>query len=219
MPNTNEPPFHVEHHLTKHTVPRETFSNTDEIISQHHNQLETYLNELLWWNQRINLVSRNVPRETIREHIRHSLLLSQFSAFKEANVSIDAGTGGGLPGIPLALTHPQKHVVLNDLLTKKCLAMKQIAKKLKLKNIGIVDGSIEELSQDEAFVLISKHAFKINDLYEMTTHLPWKKMVLYKGSEFKDELAGIPETLKIDQHDLSGHSEFYNGKAIVVISR
>jgi len=207
------------HSIEYHNVSRETFSMTEELISEYREELESFLDQLLWWNKRVNLVSRNVPRETIWEHIRHSLLLSQFDIFKSAELLVDAGTGGGLPGIPLAIIHPQKHFVLNDLVTKKCLAMKQMAQKLELKNIGIVDQSIENYHQKEPFLLVSKHAFKINELYQMTSSLPWKQMVLYKGINFENELEGIKNSLQIDVFDLSTGSEFYEGKALVFIGR
>lgn len=190
-----------------------------KLISDHQKELEDYQEQLLWWNQRINLVSRSVSRETVWEHIRHSLILSQFSVFKKAHIIVDAGTGGGLPGIPLAITHPKKQFLLNDLVSKKCLAMKQMAKKLALENIAIVDGSIGKLYHEEPFLLISKHAFKINELYEMTSSLPWEKMVFYKGVDFEEELAGLPKSFTIDSYDLSEFSEFYQGKALVILSR
>lgn len=207
------------HSIEHHNVPRETFNKTDTLISNYRKSLESYLGQLLWWNKRVNLVSRNVPRETLWEHIRHSLLLSQFETFKSAELIVDAGTGGGLPGLPLAITHPEKHFVLNDLVTKKCLAMKQMAQKIELKNLGIIDGSIEDLEQDRSFLLISKHAFKINELYQMTSSLPWKNMILYKGTDFEEELEGIEESLKIESFDLSEESDFYKGKALVVVGR
>lgn len=200
-------------------VSRETFAETDDLIEKYRTPLEDYLDQLLWWNNRVNLVSRDVPRETIWQHIRHSMLLTQFEMFKNASLIVDAGTGGGLPGIPLAISHPKKHFVLNDVVTKKCLAMKQMVQKLGLKNVEIVDRSIENLKQDEPFLLISKHAFKIEELYKMTTPLPWKNMVFYKGVDFEDELDGIEESLKIESFDLSERSEFYQGKALVLITR
>ncbi|MGM0546678.1 MAG: 16S rRNA (guanine(527)-N(7))-methyltransferase RsmG [Bacteroidota bacterium] len=208
-----------QHNIKLESVPRETFDKTDALIQKHRDQLELYLDQLLWWNKRVNLVSRDVPRETIWEHIRHSLLISQLDTFKNEDLVIDTGTGGGLPGIPLAITHPQKHFVLNDLVTKKCLAMKQIAQKLELQNIGIVDGSIEELRHENECLLISKHAFKIGDLLKMSQHLHWKKMILYKGLEFEDEMQNISEPLTITCIDLSQYSNFYQGKSILIIDR
>lgn len=210
----------MEHQYTSNqNVSRETFSKVDQLIESYRGKLKTYLEQLFWWNKRINLVSRDVSRETVWEHIRHSLLLSQFKAFKSASIIVDAGTGGGLPGIPLTVTHPGKHFVLNDLVTKKCLAMKQIAKKIKLQNLAIVDGSIENFTHDEEFLLISKHAFKINELYKMTSSLPWSTMVFYKGSDFMEELDDIPEKLKIEVYNFSRISDFYEGKVLVFISR
>jgi 16S rRNA (guanine527-N7)-methyltransferase len=210
----------VEHSIQKLNVSRETFSATNQLLEKYRPTLDTYIDRLFWWNKRINLVSRDVSRETVWNHIRHSLLLSQFEIFKTAKIIVDAGTGGGLPGIPLAITHPEKHIVLNDLITKKCLAMKQIAQKIGLDNIGIVDGSIESFTHDESFLLISKHAFKINELYDMTALLPWKNMVFYKGLNFEDELDNIPESLKIKSYDLSTESAgFYQGKGLVIIKR
>lgn len=207
-----------QQNITTHQVSRETFELTDQLISNYRDELEEYLNQLLWWNERVNLVSRDVSRETVRNHIHHSLLLSQLEVFKTPQIIVDAGTGGGLPGIPLAITHPGKHFILNDLVTKKCLAMKQIAKKTGLENIAIIDGSIEELSHEDPFLLISKHAFKINELYQMTSSLQWQKMVFYKGLDFEDELENIPKTLKIDTYDLSSGSDFYRGKGLIIIS-
>lgn len=208
-----------QHNIIKKTVPRETFTQVDGLIENFRDKLKLYLDKLLWWNKRVNLVSRDVPRETIWEHIRHSLMLSKLDDFQENKLFIDAGTGGGLPGIPLAITHPNKHFVLNDLVTKKCLAMKQIAQQIDLKNVGIIDGSIEDLHHKQECILISKHAFKINDLFKMTAHLSWKKMILYKGLAFENELHGLSESLNITCLDLSNGSDFYNGKAIIIIDK
>lgn len=205
------------HNIDRQIVPRETFSKVDDLSQKYRDSLTQYLEQLIWWNKRVNLVSRGVSRETVWEHIRHSLIISQLDPFQNEDLIIDAGTGGGLPGIPLAITHPQKHFVLNDLVTKKCLAMKQIAQKLQLQNIGIIDGSIEELHHEENCLLISKHAFKIGDIISMSQHLSWNKMILYKGSDFKNELQEITDPLTIQSLNLSEGSDFYQGKSILII--
>jgi 16S rRNA (guanine527-N7)-methyltransferase len=208
-----------QHNIIRKSVPRGTFTQIDELIAEFRGELESYLEKLLWWNNRVNLVSRDVPRETIWEHIRHSLLLSSLELFQKNKLFLDTGTGGGLPGLPLAITHPDKHFVLNDLVTKKCLAIKQIARDLGLNNIGIIDGSIEDLYLEEECTLVSKHAFKIGDLIEMTSHLSWEKMVLYKGLDFEDELKNIAAPINITCLDLSSGSDFYSGKAIIIVEK
>lgn len=204
-----------------YTVSRGTFSAADQLLEKHRTALSEYIDQLLWWNERVNLVSRDVPRGTIWEHIRHSLLLSQFSDFQSEHFIVDAGTGGGLPGIPLAITHPDKTFILNDIVSKKCLAVKQIVQKLGLKNIRIFDGSIENIECDSSFLLVSKHAFKINELFGLTAALPWQKMIFYKGIHFEDELENLGHGLEITAFNLSPESEdsFYKDKAIVVVKR
>ncbi|SMO45487.1 16S rRNA (guanine(527)-N(7))-methyltransferase RsmG [Fodinibius sediminis] len=210
----------MEHHrITTSNVSRETFEATKDLYASHKDLLEEYIDQLFWWNDRINLVSRDVSRETIENHLHHSLLISQLSPFISEKNIIDAGTGGGLPGIPLAITHPGKSFILNDIVTKKCLAVKQMVRHLGLDNITIVDRTVANLQYDTPFLLISKHAFKVNDLYSMTSHLPWTAMVLYKGLEFQGELAGIEPPLSIERYDLTEGSDFYKGKALVIIRR
>lgn len=211
----------MKHSISYHTVPRETITETAELFTTHKIALETYTDQLLWWNERINLVSRDVPRETITNHIFHSLLLSNFRFFQEAVQIIDAGTGGGLPGIPLAITNPKKQFLLNDIVTKKVLAIKQIARTLTLNNVKTVGKSVAKLETDTPFLLISKHAFKINDLFHLTNHLPWKKMIFYKGADFEKELQDIDTPLAISVHDLfkNSHNEFYQDKAIIIVSK
>ncbi|MDZ7716503.1 MAG: RsmG family class I SAM-dependent methyltransferase [Balneolaceae bacterium] len=210
-----------QHKITYQAVPRETFDNIDEIIERFRVPLQSYLDQLFWWNERINLISRDVSRETAWDHIRHSLLLKHIPIYQSNSIIVDAGTGGGLPGLPLSITTENKQFVLNDIVTKKILAVKQIARKLSLENVSTDDGSIAELSIGNPFLLISKHAFKINDLFHLTNDLPWTGMIFYKGIHFKDELEGINSPLSIIVYDLFEESQdsFYKDKAIIQIEK
>ena len=212
----------MKHHriLYQH-VPRETFEQVDKLIEDNREALEEYLHQLLWWNQKINLVSRDVSRETVWEHIRHSLLIAGMESYQERNFIVDAGTGGGLPGLPLAIISPGKKFIINDIVTKKILAVKQMARKLSLQNISFFDRSIEEFKTNDPFLLITKHAFKIDDLYRMTKHKPWRSMVFYKGVDFESELQSIDDPLSIISYNLDQASThpFYRDKALVEVSR
>lgn len=202
-------------------VPRETFESTDRLISAHEAELDTYLDRLLWWNQRVNLVSRTVPRETIREHIRHSLLIHRFEDFHASELIVDTGTGGGLPGIPLAICHPEKQFVLNDIVTKKMLAVKQMVQHLGLQNVTLADGSVSRLRLDDPCLLVSKHSFKIPEILQLARSLPWTGMVLYKGEDFRKEAENLPDEYSATAYGLHRGSEldFYRGKALVFIRR
>ncbi len=211
----------MNHCISYRDVSRETFKKNKELFNHQKQKLEEYLDLLLWWNKRVNLVSRDVSRETVRLHIRHSLLLAQFTVFKKHEVIVDAGTGGGLPGIPLAVVSSEKQFVLNDIASKKMLAVKQIAKSLKLKNTEARGGSVADLSIQKNALLISKHAFKIDQLLSMLPEESTSKLVFYKGIDFANELKEINNPLSIEVYDLFQGTDdlFYKDKAIVVISK
>jgi len=210
-----------QHQISVENVSRETFSTVDRIISRNQEAIDDYIRQLLWWNKRINIISRNVPRETIREHIRHSLILTQFSSYKDAKSIVDAGTGGGLPGIPLALANHEKNFILNDINFKKTVALKQIIRKLSLQNASVENCSIADLQIKDPFLLISKHAFQINQLIRMIRPLNWEKILFFKGKNIESELEGIDVPLTVSIFDLftKENKEFYGGKAIISIAR
>jgi 16S rRNA (guanine527-N7)-methyltransferase len=198
-----------------------SFTETRELFEQQASKLNNYIDQLLWWNQRVNLVSRDVSRETIREHVLHSLMVSASGVYKGSKYIIDAGTGGGLPGIPLSIVNTEKKMVLNDVVSKKIMACKQMILKLGLENCSVEAHSIENVEAPGGAVIISKHAFKLNDLIRLVSNKPWSGMVLLKGSnEVEDELDGIEEKLDIKIFSLEQErNSFYDGKALVEITR
>ncbi|MDZ7772716.1 MAG: RsmG family class I SAM-dependent methyltransferase [Balneolaceae bacterium] len=208
---------------TYQDAPSSLFTFADELLENNSDALDRYLERLLWWNERVNLVSRAVPRETLREHIRHSLAVSGLEPFQQASTVVDAGTGGGLPGIPLSVANPDKSFVLNDIVTKKILAVRQMARNLGLSNIRVADCSLADLEHEKPFVLLSKHSFKLDEILELSTHLPWTHMILYKGEELAGELDTLAHSPSLTVQVLRLHKAsqhpFYEGKALVVVRR
>ena len=108
----------MKHRITYSILTDEHISEWETIINNNIQSLILYSDQLLWWNKKINLISRDVSHETVVEHIKHSLLLSTSYWFKKAKKIIDTGSGGGLPGIPLAMCFPEKQFILNDIVSK-----------------------------------------------------------------------------------------------------
>ncbi len=212
----------MEHQISRTSFPDSKAVGVRALFSQHEKKLEDYIDRLLWWNKKINLVSRDVSRETIKKHVEHSLVVTGSEWFVRADKVIDSGTGGGLPGIPLAICNKEKQVHLNDVVTKKIMACKNMAAGLGLENVSTSAHSVEKVSFGEDEVLISKHAFKISDLVKMLEPKAWSKIILLKGGEeVEGEVGVIKESLSINIIDLMPGfgDEFYRGKSMVEISR
>lgn len=210
----------------KHSILYSDFSvqfadSVREYFKTNEKQLQDYISRLLWWNNKINLVSRNVSRETLHLHILHSLVITHSPLFNSAQDIIDTGTGGGLPGIPLAIANPDKKFILNDIISKKMMACRAMINSLALENVHIELGSIEQVQINSA-VLVSKHAFKINELYPMIRAQKWSHLLMLKGKEeVHQELEGITDPLAVHVIDLAKGfgNVFFNGKALIEISR
>lgn len=204
------------------SVSRETLAETRKLYRNNFDLFESYLNELLWWNKKVNLISRDVSRETLREHIIHSLLVSAMGLLDKIDSWVDAGTGGGLPGIPLAIEEQEKMWLLNDIINKKIAAVKQIVHKLNLVNASGSTGSIEDLDLEPGTGIITKHAFSVNDLISYAGHKPWKRIIMMKGAnEAVDEIKNINPEFRyvIYRFDFSADEPFYEGKGVLIIEK
>lgn len=209
--------------VTYQNVSRETFQKIDEIYKRFAPVLENYISRLIWWNKSVNLVSRNVPIELVREHVRHSLFPALLENFHKSHIVIDAGTGGGLPGIPLSLCYGDKKMILNDVSGKKTLVLSRLKRELNLVNCTVGNYPISEYtSQDpQAECIVSKHAFKLPDLFNDIQDGRWKSLIMLKGEDFKDELENIPYPVSIECHRLETGTTlpFYRGKVMLNIQR
>lgn len=153
----------------------------------------TYLDELLRWNQRINLTSIKKREEAIEKHLIDSLLLLPY--LDKTKKIIDLGSGGGLPGIPLAIASPSMEVVSVDSIGKKINFQKHIKRLLSINNLRIIQCRAEMLDQTtlegQSCDLVVARAFtSIETLLEYAT--PWLKpggrVIAMKGPAGDKEL-------------------------------
>ncbi len=201
-------------------VSRETLDDAESLYQKHFDRFEEYLNQLLWWNQKTNLVSRDVSRETVRDHVIHSLIPSTMGLFDQIETWIDAGTGGGLPGIPLAIAESEKRWVLNDISGKKVAAVKQIIHHLVLDNAMGKTGPLKKMKVTSRTGIITKHAFSVENLMEQLQDKPWKKVIMYKGAEESAEQleqCDTPCHATIAKFDFNNSDSFYSGKALLIL--
>ncbi len=157
--------------------------------------------ELLRWNQRINLTSIRNPDEAVEKHLIDSLLvLPHLGAAKQI---VDMGSGGGLPGIPLAIAEPTINIVSIDSVGKKVNFQKHIKRMLQLDNFSARQSRIEDsgatgLGQGTHDLIISR-AFTSLETY-LRYALPWLKpggrVLAMKGPEGREELSGVSEVLQ-----------------------
>ncbi|MEA3545172.1 MAG: 16S rRNA (guanine(527)-N(7))-methyltransferase RsmG [Thermodesulfobacteriota bacterium] len=161
----------------------------------------SFLNELLRWNQRVNLTSIRNRDEAIEMHLLDSLLL--LLHLESSMRVLDMGSGGGLPGIPLAIAIPSLQVVSVDSIGKKINFQKHIKRKLQLPNLTVVQTRIEDLEQSdlgqEKYDLIVSRAFA--SLGDFLCHAAPRlrsggRLLAMKGAEGRAELRATRETIE-----------------------
>ena len=174
------------------------------------------------WNARINVVSRKDIDELYLKHVLHSLSISKVIQFKKNTSILDVGTGGGFPGIPLAILFPECKFLLVDSISKKINVVEEITKSLKLTNVSFKATRVEKLDSKHEFI-ISRAVTKMNKFKKLVkgkissenkNHI--KNGILYlKGGDLKDEMKNINHKI----YNISDFFEedFFETKKIVYV--
>ena len=156
-------------------------------------KMMNFLQLLYKWNKAYNLTSVREPENMLYVHILDSISVSPFLT---DNHYIDVGTGPGLPGIPLAIMHPDKQFVLLDSLGKRIRFIKQVAYELGLANIQAVQSRVEEYHPEKPFDGVLSRAFaSVSDMLEGCQHLVDEQglFLALKGQYPEAEIAAISE--------------------------
>lgn len=114
--------------------------------------LEQWAALLREWNEKINLVSRKDIERLETHHLAHCLTITNPLKLMNGTRILDVGTGGGLPGLPMAICYPQAHFTLVDSVGKKIKVVEDIANRLELKNVKVIHGRVESLNSQFDFV-------------------------------------------------------------------
>lgn len=199
----------------------QVLKDAEKLYNENSEELEKYMDLLLEWNEKINLVSRNVSRETLKEHIIHSLIPVEMGLLEERDQWIDAGSGGGLPGIPLAICEKEKAWILNDNVRKKMRAVEDIISMMKLENCSVSAKSISLIDFQRGTGIVTKHAFKIDSIIRLLGKKPWQSILMWKGADGAlEELETVRKSIDviIFRFNFGEKQPFYEGKALVFLT-
>jgi 16S rRNA (guanine527-N7)-methyltransferase len=167
--------------------------------TQQHEQLLAYLALLIKWNKAYNLTAVRDPNEMVSRHLLDSLSVVPFVAEAGDNW-LDVGSGGGMPGIPLAILFPERQFTLLDSNGKKTRFLTQVKLELKLANLQVIHSRVEEFTPGVPFSGICSRAFSsLEDFSNWTRHLgdgntQWLAM---KGVHPDDELQALPADFRL----------------------
>lgn len=155
--------------------------------------IQTYVEELLKWNQTHNLISKNTEKDILKRHIEDSLQIKKFIK-PEDKIIFDFGSGAGLPAIVMAITflNEDKNFYLFESNTKKAGFLAHIAANLKLKNVTICNERIETSKLEVKADVITARAFAaLVDIFKTSRKLikPETKYILHKGLSVTNEIA------------------------------
>ncbi len=193
---------------------------TDEQKSQFQ-QLETLYKD---WNEKINVISRKDIDEFYERHVLHSLGIAKIMEFADGTKVLDIGTGGGFPGIPLAILFPNVEFTLVDSIGKKITVVNAVAESLGLKNVKAYHERAEKI-KDKFHFVVSRAVTQmpvflrwLKGKFEKEQFNPKHNGVLYlKGGDLGEELAGI----KCEIYHLKDQfgEEFFDTKKVVYLSK
>jgi 16S rRNA (guanine527-N7)-methyltransferase len=179
----------------------------------------------LEWNQRINLISRKDTESFNEHHLLHSLGIAKVVRFPKGSKVLDVGTGGGFPGIPLAIFFPEVHFHLIDSIGKKIKVVEAVAEALELKNVTAEQVRAEEHKEKYNFI-VSRAVTRLNGF------LPWveKKllphdkdlsqggMYFLKGGDLEEEIAEVRIPVKVQILSNFFDEDFFLTKKVLSLS-
>jgi len=206
-------------------------NGVDLILSQFPNLTETQkeqfgrLQELYDdWNSQINVISRKDTENFYERHVMHSLAIAKVTSFVDGTKIMDIGTGGGFPGIPLAILFPNCNFLLVDSIGKKIKVVKEVTASLGIKNVRATHERAENINEQFDFIVSRA-------VTAMPTFLVWtkgkflkenknkfKNGILYlKGGDLEKEMATVKKAIQYFDLNQFYSEDFFETKKVVYI--
>jgi len=173
------------------------------------------------WNAKINVISRKDIEELYTRHVLHSLAIAKVQPFEPGASILDVGTGGGFPGIPLAILFPETNFYLVDVIAKKIKVVQEVANGLGLTNVRAEQKRAELIDEKFDFI-VSRAVTNMPDFVKWVKDIIKKKQlhelkngILYlKGGDLSEELADFPKATEYNLADFFS-DEFFETKKVV----
>ncbi len=202
---------------------REYFPKLTEKQMQQFTQLEELYTD---WNSKINVISRKDIDNLYERHILHSLAIAKFIKFRTGSKIVDLGTGGGFPGIPLAILFPNVQFTLIDGTGKKITVVNAVAEAIGLDNAVGIQARAEELKMRFDFV-VTRAVATLDKLRPWTQRLVHQKdvhpipngLIALKGGRINAEIAALGKGTYVETYPLSDYfkQDFFEEKYLVYV--
>jgi len=175
------------------------------------------------WNSKVNLISRRDIENLFTNHILHSLSIVNIIEFESSTSVLDVGTGGGFPGIPLAIFFPNVKFTLLDSISKKIKVVESVSKDLSLSNVTAINDRVENHFDKYDFIL-SRAVAKMDKFYSLVNknfnsksinEIP-NGIISLKGGDLKDELKDFKEKKIFDISEFFT-DDFFKTKRVVYV--
>ena len=173
------------------------------------------------WNLKINVVSRKDIDELYLRHVLHSLGIAKVQSFLPGARILDVGTGGGFPGIPLAILFPEVHFHLVDSIGKKIKVVEEVSQGLNLQNVKVTNARVETITDQYDFVVsravaqMETFVYWVKNSVAKKSNHELKNGILYlKGGDLTNELENFPKATIYSLQDFFKES-FFETKSVV----
>jgi 16S rRNA (guanine527-N7)-methyltransferase len=176
------------------------------------------------WNKNINVISRNDINSLYERHILHSLAIAKIINFQSGSRILDVGTGGGFPGIPLAILFPDSDFVLDDSIGKKIKVVKAVADELELKNVTPLNERAENIKEKFDFI-VSRAVTAFPQFVKLVRKniSPLQRnaipngIIYLKGGDFSEEIKGFAKMIETFEISSWFDEPFFETKKVIYL--
>lgn len=195
-----------------------------EITAQQEKQMAMLKPLYLDWNSKINVISRNDIENLYERHVLHSLAILKFFKFDAGTSFLDVGTGGGFPGIPLAIMLPECHFTLIDAIGKKIKVVNEVATAIGLTNLNTKHENVKNISKKYNYV-VSRAVTTLPEFVDLAGKniLPSLKgktpngIIYLKGGDIAEEIKKFKSNCEVFDISQTYNEEFFETKKVIFV--